>query len=133
MVRSIASNLDAIKLVETVSYNKDSVALFDADFKPVKDLAGNVARGIDYPVYFKNVVPEKLPAENTNWKLINTEIFQSINPFFVVVLTPLIVLFFGWLRRRNKEPATPGKIAWGLFISGCSTLIMVLAAYYCHN
>lgn len=128
-----AAKLNYIKLVESIDYKKDSVSLFDADFRPVKDQNGNAVKGFEYPVYFKNVSPEKLPAENTSWKLINTELFQSVNPFFVVVLTPLIVLFFGWLRKRNAEPGTPAKIAWGLFISGCSTLVMVWASYHCHN
>lgn len=39
------------------------------------------------------------------------EIFQSVNPFFVVTLTPLIMWFFGWLRKRNIEVSTPMKIA----------------------
>lgn len=129
----MANNLDAIKLVESVDYKKDSVALYDQDFRPIKDESGKATKGIDYPVYFKNVPPDKLPTDGTSWKLINTELFQSINPFFVVILTPIVVMFFGYLRKRNSEPGTPAKIAWGLFISACSTLVMVLAAYYCHN
>ncbi|HMW75365.1 MAG TPA: peptide MFS transporter [Saprospiraceae bacterium] len=130
---SSANALDAIKLVETAEFKKDSVALYDQEFRPVKDAAGKPMKGIDYPVYFKNVAPAQLPAEGSSWKLINTELFQSINPFFVVFLTPLLVLFFGYLRKRNAEPGTPGKIGWGLFISACSTLVMVIATYYCHN
>ncbi|MCU4164493.1 peptide MFS transporter [Carboxylicivirga caseinilyticus] len=57
-----------------------------------------------------------------------TELQASINPFFVVVLTPLVVMFFGFLRRRKKEPTTPGKIAWGMLISALSWLVMVWAA-----
>src|SRR5690606_27563449 len=51
------------------------------------------------------------------------------NPFWVVVLTPLIVGFFALLRRRNKEPTTATKIAFGLLISALSTLVMVGAVY----
>lgn len=57
-----------------------------------------------------------------------TELQASINPFFVVALTPLVVMFFGFLRRRGKEPTTPGKIAWGMLISAISWLVMVWAA-----
>ncbi len=57
-----------------------------------------------------------------------TELQASINPFFVIVLTPLVVAFFSFLGRRKKEPSTPGKIAWGMFISAISWLIMVAAA-----
>ncbi|MEG2336420.1 MAG: MFS transporter, partial [Bacteroidales bacterium] len=34
------------------------------------------------------------------------ELFQSINPFFVVFLTPLLMAVFGWLRSKNMEPST---------------------------
>lgn len=52
---------------------------------------------------------------------------QSINPFWVIVLTPLIVAFFTWLRRKGKEPTTPTKIALGLLISALSVLVMIAA------
>ena len=74
-----------------------------------------------------------MPAEGETVKLVNTEIFQSINPFWVVVLTPLVVGFFAFLRKRKREPATPDKITWGLFISGLSTLVMIWAVMSCHN
>jgi POT family proton-dependent oligopeptide transporter len=45
----------------------------------------------------------------------------------VISLTPLIVAFFTWLRRKGKEPSTPSKIAFGLFISALSALVMVAA------
>jgi POT family proton-dependent oligopeptide transporter len=64
---------------------------------------------------------------------ISTEIFQSINPFFVVVLTPLLIMFFAWLRKRGKEPTTPGKMGWGLLVSALSNLIMVWGVFACHN
>ncbi len=66
-------------------------------------------------------------------KLVSTELFQSVNAFFVVFLTPVVVGAFAWLRRRRLEPSTPGKIAWGMFITAMSTLVMVAAAIYTHN
>lgn len=54
------------------------------------------------------------------------ELFQSINPFFVVFLTPVVLAFFGWLRSRGKEPTTPTKIAIGMGIAALAYLIMVL-------
>jgi len=62
-----------------------------------------------------------------------TNLSQSINPFWVIVLTPLVVAFFSFLRRRNREPSTATKIAWGLFISGLSALVMVAAVYASNN
>jgi POT family proton-dependent oligopeptide transporter len=75
---------------------------------------------------------EKVKAEvNSNHgsvKLWPTELQASINPFFVIIFTPLLVAFFNFLGRRKKEPSTPGKIAWGMLISALSWLVMVVAA-----
>ena len=56
------------------------------------------------------------------------EIFQSINPFFVVFLTPIIVGLFGWLRAKGKEPSTPKKIAIGMGIAACAYVLMALGS-----
>ena len=62
-------------------------------------------------------------------KLYSTELYQSINPFWVVTLTPIVVGFFGWMRRRKREPSTPTKIAIGLVITALSALVMVGAVF----
>lgn len=77
--------------------------------------------------YFSNMPKQNIPPPNKSLLLISTELFQSINPFWVVVLTPVIVGLFGFLRRRKLEPSTPAKIAIGLFVTGLSTLVMVAA------
>ncbi|MEG1700213.1 MAG: peptide MFS transporter [Alistipes sp.] len=56
------------------------------------------------------------------------EIFQSINPFFVVFLTPIIIGFFGWLNAKGKEPSTPMKIAIGMGIAACGFLVMSIGS-----
>ncbi|HLP05624.1 MAG TPA: peptide MFS transporter [Paludibacter sp.] len=60
------------------------------------------------------------------------EIFQSVNPLFVVLLTPVIMGIFGFLRNRGKEPSTPKKIAIGMFIAAMGFLIMVIGSYINH-
>lgn len=77
--------------------------------------------------YWHNVPESERPAPGQSVTLVSTELFQSVNPFFVVTLTPLVVAFFAFLRKRNKEPSTPAKITWGLVITAASTLIMVAA------
>ena len=52
------------------------------------------------------------------------EIFQSINPFFVVFLTPVIMGIFGLLRSKGKEPSTPKKIAIGMGIAALAYVVM---------
>lgn len=56
------------------------------------------------------------------------ELFQSINPFFVVFLTPVIMAFFGWLRSRDQEPSTPKKIAIGMLIAALAYVLMAIGS-----
>lgn len=56
------------------------------------------------------------------------EVFQSINPLFIVFLTPIIMAIFGWLNARGMEPSTPKKIAIGMFIAALAYFVMVLGS-----
>ena len=55
------------------------------------------------------------------------EIWQAVNPFFVIVLTPIIMAIFGALANRGKIISTPKKIAIGMFIAALAYIF--LAAY----
>lgn len=83
--------------------------------------------------YFENVPPAQRPPEGTMLKLYATNLYQSINPFWVVMLTPVVVGFWGFMRKRKKELSTPAKITLGLFITGLSTLVMVGAVSAVQN
>jgi proton-dependent oligopeptide transporter, POT family len=78
-------------------------------------------------LYAQNLSPNAQPPYGSNLKLASAELFQSINPFWVIVLTPLVVGLFGLLRRKGKEPGTPAKIAIGLLITALSAFVMVMA------
>ncbi|MFP4024901.1 MAG: peptide MFS transporter [Thiohalospira sp.] len=56
------------------------------------------------------------------------EIFQSVNPLFIVLLTPIVVGLFGWLRAKGMEPSTPKKIAIGMGIAASAYLVMTLGS-----
>lgn len=73
-------------------------------------------------------VPKEKKAEWGVMSLWPTELQASINPFFIIILTPLVVGFFKILRKRGREPSTPAKIGWGLVITSLSMLVMVGAA-----
>ncbi len=60
------------------------------------------------------------------------EILQFINPFFVIVLTPIIMWVFASLIRKGKEVSTPKKIALGMFIAACAYLFLIIVAV-AHN
>lgn len=120
-------------MVQEPAYVKDSVPLTDEQFRVARQANDKPVKTWDYPLYFKNLPPEKRPAEGEKVTLVSTELFQSVNPFWVVLLTPLIVTFWAYLKRRNREPATSWKIFYGLFITALSTLVMVSASIFCHN
>ena len=46
-------------------------------------------------------------------KLVNTELYQSINAGFVILFTPLLVGFFAWLRLRGRSPPRRPSLDWG--------------------
>jgi POT family proton-dependent oligopeptide transporter len=75
--------------------------------------------------YFETLPASEVPAKGSDMKLYSTELYQSINPFWVVMLTPVVVGFFGWMASRKREPSTPTKIAIGLIITALSALVMV--------
>ncbi len=53
------------------------------------------------------------------------EIWQCINPFFVIVLTPIIMILFGALAKKGKEISTPKKIALGMFVAACAYIFLM--------
>lgn len=63
-----------------------------------------------------------------NTSSIAPEIWQAVNPFFVIVLTPVIMLIFGALARRGKVISTPRKIAIGMGIAGVAYLFLMLVS-----
>lgn len=128
--RAITGNTETVfsslKFSKQLEYKKDSTELYDASFRLQKE-NGKVLKEYNYPVYFRNIAAEKLPEEGSKISIWATNLSQSINPGWVILLTPLIVAFFTFLRHRKKEPSTPTKIALGLLISALSVLVMVAA------
>ncbi|MDR0232607.1 MAG: peptide MFS transporter [Dysgonamonadaceae bacterium] len=59
---------------------------------------------------------------------IAVEHFQSVNPFLVVFLTPVIMGLYGWLRAKNMEPSTPKKIAIGMGIAAVAFTLMAVVS-----
>ncbi|MFL9835482.1 peptide MFS transporter [Chryseobacterium terrae] len=120
-----------------IYYTDKEVNVYDNQFRVQKDKNGKPLTEKGKDVYFKNISKEQKenltnnPAQEVT--LYNTELFQSINPFWVIALTPVVVGFWTLLRKRGKEPFTPSKIVLGLFISGLSCLVMVGAVYAGNN
>jgi POT family proton-dependent oligopeptide transporter len=58
----------------------------------------------------------------------SAEIFQSINPILVVLLTPIVMAIFGRMAKKGKEPSTPRKIAIGMGIAASAFVLMALGS-----
>lgn len=122
-MEKVADAVYALQSPSTTPQETDSLDSYmrvvtGADGKPIKTMAADP--------YFANLPKDKWPADGV-LKVGNTELFQSINPFFIVVLTPLLIGFFAWMIRRKKPVSTASKFAWALIISGLSALVMVFA------
>jgi POT family proton-dependent oligopeptide transporter len=129
----IASPANSLGFIEKMPATNTMVPQLDEQFRKIKDEKGETVMCQDYPSYYKNLDPDKFPPPGEALNLTNTNLSQSINPFFVIALTPLIIAFFGFLQKRGKEPTTATKIAYGLLISALSTLIMVIAVHVTNN
>lgn len=124
--------LGSLKQTEQINYKLDSVVKMDDQFRKVKE-NGKEVKELGHHSYFKNIDPSETPKEGEKVDAWVASLSQSINPVWVIVLTPLIVAFFTWLRRKGKEPATPTKIAFGLLISALSVLVMIAAVKVGNN
>ena len=54
------------------------------------------------------------------------EIWQALNPLFVIILTPLVMGIFASLARKGKPVSTPRKIALGMGLAGCAYLFLMV-------
>ena len=113
--------------LETVNTKPTEVPVVDNQFRAQADAHGKVLTKQGTDLYFQNLQKEKYPPEGQDLKLISTEIYQSVNPFWIIVLTPIVVAFFGWMKAKRKELSTPSKFAWGTLIAGLSSVVMIAA------
>jgi len=91
-------------MVQEVDTSPREVPRYDAHGVPIVDADGNAVTETGPHPYFNNLDKSLWAASNetVSLKLISTEIYQSVNPFFVVILTPVVVGFFAFLRRLKK-------------------------------
>ena len=60
-------------------------------------------------------------------QVVNAEVYQSWNPFWVIALTPLVVWFFGWRLRIGKQVPTAHKMLYGMMLTTAALLVMAIA------
>jgi POT family proton-dependent oligopeptide transporter len=95
-----------------------SVFLGKGASKKTKMISGTITLvGIVAAVIIYMGAPKSNPIE--------PEIFQSFNPIFIVILTPLILGLFAWLQSKKKDPSTPKKIGIGMILAAVGFMVML--------
>ena len=117
-----------IKKVKAAAASKDEVA---ADAKEIKQRMFALFAVLGVAIFFwfsfhQNGQSLSVFARDfCETDSIAPEIWQCINPFFVIVLTPIIMIVFGALAKKGKEISTPWKIALGMFVAACAYLFLI--------
>jgi proton-dependent oligopeptide transporter, POT family len=125
--RAVEKGADFLGQLQKVNTSPRQVIEVDANLVPVRDDTGGLRKVMGPDPYFDNLPKAKWPPPGQDVKLVNTELFESIGPFFIVTLTPLLVAWFAWLRKRKKEPTTASKFGIALFLAGLSSIVMLFA------
>ena len=125
--RLVEKGASAMWLLQKVNTSPREVDSLDDHMVPVKDAKGNILKTTGPDPYFVNLPKDKWPPQGQDVKLANTELFASIGPFFIVLLTPLLLALFSFLRKRGMEPTTPGKFGIALLLAGLSSGVMFFA------
>jgi len=106
----------------------------DAEVNPVKDRERTTALIIIFViVVFFWMAFEQQGLTLTFWAqsatntAIAPEMFQSINPMYILLLTFPLVSFWGLLRRYSKEPTTASKMFIGMLLSVTAFVVMGFA------
>jgi POT family proton-dependent oligopeptide transporter len=125
--RVVEKGADFMGQLQYVNTTPRLVTQVDSNLEPVKDDSGHLRKVIGPDPYFNNLPRADWPPPGQNVKLVNPELFESIGPFFIVTLTPLLVAWFQYMRKRKKEPTTAGKFGIALFLAGLSSIVMLFA------
>jgi POT family proton-dependent oligopeptide transporter len=80
--------------------------------------------------FYQNSFGLTLFAERSTLALtwLRPETYQFFEPFFILVLTPLLLSLFARLSLRGREPSTPSKIFLGMLIMSLAMGVMAAAS-----
>lgn len=129
MPEVVQGPLGELGFAETITNELQETPKVDGHGAPILDANGDPIIEEGPHPYLNNLPKDQWPKDGEKMSLLNTEIFQSANPAFVVILTPLIVAFWSMLRRKKKEPSTPGKIVLGVVITALAMVLMMFAVW----
>ncbi|MBK6937198.1 MAG: peptide MFS transporter [Chitinophagaceae bacterium] len=97
------------------------VMIFNAKKTLYKGIGALVFLGFGYLCYYLTTTYSEL-------NRISPEIFQSFNPLYIVILTPLVMGVFAMLRKKGKEPSSPKKIGIGMIIAALGFVLVLFCS-----
>jgi POT family proton-dependent oligopeptide transporter len=127
MPKSLEGVTKSFGMLETVATKFHQVPKMDSLLRAQSDAKGDAIMTNGTDLYFNNLPKDQWP-QSGKMNLLSTEIFQAINPFFIVIFTPIVIGLLSWLARKKREPNTPVKAGLGTWFAGLSSLLMVVAA-----
>ncbi len=77
--------------------------------------------------FYQNGFTLTLWARDNTATRIPPEVFQSVDPLGIIVFSPLLVVAWSALRRRNAEPSTLGKMLIGMLLTVATFGVMAAA------
>lgn len=99
-----------------------TLAFFNILFWGVYEQQGNtLAIWTEQATTNRHLFGAAFPAMPVTW-------FQSVNPLFIIILTPILVAFWDWQARRGKAMSSVFKMGLGCVLLGASFLFMIKAA-----
>jgi len=107
---------------------KSIVKKLDIDFAKTHGKITDAKTLREFRIVNRALLAERYPQIDEGHYLLKAETYAMFNPLFILLLTPFVVGFFNWLRKREKEPSTPAKIGMGMFISGLAMTVMIIAS-----
>ncbi len=117
---------EAAQVVSYTAAEKQAMA------REIKELMGDLFAVLGIAIFFwfsfhQNGTSLSLFARDfVKTDSIAPEIWQALNPCFVILLTPVIMWFFSMLSRRGKVISTPRKIAIGMGLAACAYIFLTI-------
>lgn len=56
--------------------------------------------------------------------------FQALNPFWIMIMSPILAVLYQYLSAKNKDISMPSKFALGTFLAGCGFLVLPLGGIF---
>ena len=126
---------DRLTRAKAAQAEETKVPLTAAEWKAILGLAALCALNVVFWGVFEQQgnTLQLFADRNVNWHVFGKQLpstwFQSVDPMFIFLLTPLLNLFWGWQSSRGKEPGSVIKMTMGCTLLGLSFLPLIFVAH----